>query len=354
MEPTIPSLVIIGGFLLGLAFGATVHRTHFCTMGAIADIALFGDWRRMRAWLLAIATALIGTQALQLAGLIDLRASFYVATAWPWFAVIVGGLMFGFGMTQTGGCASRNLARLGGGNLKSLVVLVVMALVASATLALVLPPFRGLQVPALAGQGTLGGLLAPLGLARPVADALLAALIGGGLLLFCLRDSAFRRARREIAAGIILGVLATLGWLITASAGEGFAARASLNFVLPLAAGGLAVLGLPAGGAGFGLALIAGAVVGAFAMAQASGTFRIERFAGAADRRRHLAGAALMGAGGGLALGCTIGHGLSGVSSLALTSILAFFAIAAGGIAGVRYLEQGSLRGAVRALLAGG
>ena len=354
MEPTIPSLAIIGGFLLGLAFGATVHRTHFCTMGAIADIALFGDWRRMRAWLLAIASAMIGAQVLQLAGLIDLRASFYAATAWPWIAAIAGGLLFGFGMTQTGGCASRNVAHLGGGNLKSLAVLAVMALAASATLALVLPALQVLPAAALAGPGTLGDLLAPLGLEPKVADALAAALIGGALLLFCFRDAAFRGARREIGAGLILGGLAVLGWLITAAEGGGFAARASLNFVLPLAAGGLAVLGQPGGGAGFGLALIAGAVLGAFATAKATGTFRIERFASASDRRRHLAGAALMGTGGGLALGCTVGHGLSGVSSLALTSILVFFAIAAGGVAGVRYLEQGSLKGAVRALLAGG
>jgi uncharacterized membrane protein YedE/YeeE len=174
------------------------------------------------------------------------------------------------------------------------------------------------------------------------------------LLLFCFRDGAFRGARREIAAGLILGGLAVPGWLITAAEGQGFAAHASLNFVLPLAAGGLALFGQPAGGAGFGLALIAGAVLGAFVMAKATGTFRIERFAGASDRRRHLVGAALMGTGGGLALGCTVGHGVSGVSSLALTSILVFFAIAAGGVAGVRYLEQGSLKGAVRALLAGG
>jgi len=354
MEPTIPSLVIIGGFLLGLAFGATVHRTHFCTMGAIADIALFGDWRRMRAWLLAIASALIGTQALQHAGLIDLQGSFYAATGWPWLAAIAGGLLFGFGMTQTGGCASRNVARLGGGNLKSLIVLVVMALVATATLALARPAFEGLQGALLAGGGTLGGMLAPLGLEPAIADALLGVLIGGALLLFCFRDAAFRGARREIAAGIILGALATLGWLITASAGEGFAAHASLNFVLPPAAGGLALLGQPVGGAGFGLALICGAVIGAFIMAKVSGTFRIERFASAADRRRHLTGAALMGAGGGLSLGCTVGHGLSGVASLALTSILVLFAIMAGGVAGVRYLEQGSLKGAVRALLAGG
>jgi uncharacterized protein len=354
MEPTIPSLVIIGGFLLGLAFGATVHRTHFCTMGAIADIALFGDWRRMRAWLLAIATALIGAQALQLAGLIDLQTSFYAATAWPWVAAIAGGLLFGFGMTQTGGCASRNVARLGGGNLKSLAVLAVMALAASATLALVLPALQVLPVATLAGPGTLGELLAPLGLEPKVADALAAALIGGALLLFCFRDAAFRGARREIAAGLILGGLAVLGWLITASEGQGFAVRASLNFVLPLAAGGVALFGQPAGGAGFGLALIAGAVLGAFVMAKATHTFRIERFASASDRRRHLVGAAVMGTGGGLALGCTVGHGVSGISSLALTSILVFFAIAAGGIAGVRYLEQGSLKGAVRALLAGG
>lgn len=354
MELSVSSLVTIAGFLLGLAFGATVHRTHFCTMGAIADVALFGDWRRMRAWLLAIATALIGSQTLQLAGMIELEGSLYVAMRWPWLAVVTGGLLFGFGMTLTGGCASRNVVRLGAGNLKSLMVLVVMALTATLSLGLAMPTISSLQSPALTGHGTLADALAMFGLARPVADALLTVLIGGGLLLFCLRDAAFRRARREIVAGLIVGVLVTLGWLVTASmAAGGPTAPASLNFVLPLAAGGLALFGPVVSAAGFGLALILGAIVGAFLMARATGTFRIERFTTGSDLRRHLVGAALMGAGGGLALGCTIGQGLSGLSSLASTSFLAFFAIAAGGIAGVRYLEQGSLRGAVRALLAG-
>jgi len=346
---------LTAGFLLGAAFGATVQRTGFCTMGALADAVLFGDGRRLRAWLLAIAIALLGSALLQLAGWIALGRSLHGLAPPSWLGVIAGGLLFGFGMTQTGGCLSKCLVRAAGGSLRALVVLLIAipTAVLAALLWLRLAPYR-----AGSGGGTVGAMLADATGTTPSAAHLLAALaLGGALLAFCLADRRFRRAPRELAAGLILGLLVPLGWLVTlagSSVGASAATRTSFNVVMPFVPFlfDLAVAGdLTVGPA---MALILGTPAGALAMALAGRSFRIERFADAADRRRHVAGALLMGVGGALALGCTVGQGISGVSTLAPASIAALLAMMAGGVAGIRYLEQGSLAGAVRALFAAG
>lgn len=348
----------IAAFLAGVAFGATVQRTHFCAMGAISDVLLLGDWRRLRAWLLAIGVAILGSQTLHLAGVVDLGASIYLAADLAWLALVLGGLMFGFGMTLTGGCASRNVVRLGAGNLKSLVVLLVIGVTAYMTMSGVVAWARLALVEASAAGGdqALADILAAAsGWSIEAWRLALAATIGGGLIWFCLKDPAFRRSRRDLAAGLLLGALIPVGWLITGLlAHDAWAPPASFTFVGPIGNGLVYLMTFTSTTISFGIAALGGVLAGAFVAAKAAGEFRIEGFAGIDDLRRHLLGAALMGTGGVLALGCTIGQGMTGVSTLALGSFLAFFAIVAGGVAGIRYLEQGSLRGAVRALLAGG
>jgi hypothetical protein len=360
-ELSIAAWVAWAGLLAGMAFGATVQRTHFCTMGAIADLVLFGDWRRMRAWLLAIAVAILASQGLALAGLVDLGQSFYRTAPLTWLGLILGGLLFGFGMTLCGGCASRNLVRLGAGSLKSLIVLLVMGLVAYATIngllaVLLRQPVEALApLPAL-DQG-LGALLAA-ATGAPVAwlQGLLAAALGLALLAFCLADRAFRASRKDLAAGVVIGLLIPAGWWITGVLGaDPFepAPLASLTFVAPTGRSLIWLLTYPSTPLTFGIATVGGVILGAFASALLAGELRLESFANRGDLLRHLAGAALMGAGGVLALGCTIGQGVTGVSTLAAGSFLALGAIIAGGIAGVRYLEEGSLAGAARALVPG-
>ncbi len=346
-------------FVAGVVFGATVQRTHFCAMGGISDAVLFGDWRRLRAWLMAIGVAILGSQALQLAGLVDLGTSLYVASDLAWLALALGGLMFGFGMTLTGGCASRNVVRLGAGNLKSLVVLLVLGITAYMTMSGLFAYARIALVEASAvgmpGRQALPEIMAAaFGGASPAWRPVLAVVFGGGVIWFCLKDPAFRRSGRDLAAGLILGALIPAGWLITSLAWDVWAQPASFTFVGPVGNGLVYLMTFTSGALSFGVAALGGVLAGAFLAAAAAGEFRIEGFAGIDDLRRHLLGATLMGVGGVLALGCTIGQGITGVSTLAAGSFLAFFAIVAGGVAGVRYLEQGSLRGAVRALFAGG
>lgn len=121
-EMEVGAVVAIAGFVLGGIFGATALRTNFCTMGAISDMVFMGNWNRMRAWLMAIAVAMLVSQAMHTLEIVDLGESIYLSTTFAWAGAINGGLMFGFGMTLSGGCGNKTLVRLGAGNLKSLVV----------------------------------------------------------------------------------------------------------------------------------------------------------------------------------------------------------------------------------------
>jgi len=134
--PDIPSnaLVSILGLLAGMVFGATAQITNFCTMGAVSDLVNLQDYRRFRAWLLAIAVAIAGSQFLHIAGIVDLGRSIYLTPNLGWLGAIIGGGLFGFGMTLAGGCGNKTLVRVGGGSLKSLIVMLVLGIFAYMTL----------------------------------------------------------------------------------------------------------------------------------------------------------------------------------------------------------------------------
>jgi uncharacterized protein len=333
-----PALALCAlGLLLGGLFGAVVQASHFCTMGAVSDYVLFGSLRRLRVWALAVATALAGTQGLVLAGLLPPPEA---APGILWAGAVLGGLLFGHGMVLAGGCAAKALVRLGGGSLKALVVLLVMGLAALAVTGGPLAPLaRGLGdgLPALGLDAVPAAAGLPAGAARAAATLLLLA----PLLLFCLRDPRFRRSRADLATGLALGALVVAGWAGTAALAA--PRPESLSFAEP--AGGL-VLWL-ATGAGrapcFAPSAVAGVALGAALVAARAGALRLETFAGRDDMVRHCAGGALMGLGGALALGCSVGQGIAGVSTLSLHALLALGAILAGGAWGVKALETGRL-----------
>ncbi|MCC6776523.1 MAG: YeeE/YedE family protein [Hyphomicrobiales bacterium] len=360
------TIVGIGGFAVGLAFGATVQRTNFCTMGAISDLVLMGDGRRFRAWVLAMAVAIIGSQALHFAGLIDLDKSIYLTANLGWLGAIIGGVMFGFGMTLAGGCGSKTMARLGAGNLKSLVVALVLGMVAYMTLRGLLALARvqleaasnvDLKARGLDNQniGEMAGAL--LGWPGSTIRLIAAVALAAAFLVFCFKDADFRRSATNVAAGLIIGLIPVAGWAVTGILGaDDFnpTPLTSVTFVAPVGESLQYLMTFTGSTINFGIAVIGGVVVGSFLMAVATGTFQIEGFTHRDDLVRHIVGGALMGAGGVLALGCTIGQGITGMSTLALGSLLAWLSIIAGGYLGVKYLEEGSLGGAVRAVFARG
>lgn len=363
MAGTPALLVVAAGFALAFVFGFAAARTNFCTMGAISDVVNMGSWARMRTWMLAVAVALAGTSWLAAAGQIDIARAVALRPSVPWLSLLVGGFLFGIGMTIAGGCANRNLVRLGGGSVRSLVVLAFLAMASYMALKGLFAQWRSDWLDPvrldLAAHGWTDSSLASAvahatGLPARAALALAAGVAAAGLLAFVLRDRRYRRNRVQLAGGIVLGAAVAAGWYVTGHLGYGenpdtletvyFATNSrtleSFSFVAPLAYS-LELLLLwtdKSLHATFGVALVAGTIAGSAAHALATRTFRLEGFASLADLRSQLAGAVLMGAGGVTALGCTVGQGLAGLSTLAIGSLLAVAGIVAGCVATLKVL----------------
>ena len=356
--PQLATLIPALAFGLGMAFGAIGQTTRFCTMGALADLVTFGDAARLRMWLTAIAVAVLATQTLIVAGTIDLSASIYAGPRLLWASCIIGGTLFGFGMVLASGCASKALIRTGAGNLKALVVLIIIGVVAQMTLRGVLAEGRVSVLDRwsveLAGSQDLPAWLARVSHAS--VDSIrvtLALIVPTALFAYIVRDRAFVRSR-AFPGGLAIGFLVVLGWFVTAYLGylpehpdtlepawiaTNSRRPESLSFVAPLAYG-LDLLTLWSDRnttLSFGIAAAAGVIVGSLFAALLRREFRWESFGGIEDTSNHLAGAALMGFGGVTALGCTIGQGISGLSTLAAGSFLAVAGIVSGAIAALRY-----------------
>jgi uncharacterized membrane protein YedE/YeeE len=343
----------VGGLVIGIVFGFIVFRTNFCTMGSISDIVSFGDYRRFRAWLLAGAVAIAGTQLLEAQGIVALSKSMYLGSGLNWVGHIVGGLMFGFGMVFAGGCASRNLARVGSGDLRSLMTLIVMGLFAYMTIGGLLGPIRAnveqlttinLASLKLGNQG-LGVMIANgIGIAPAMTSIIVAAAIVAAMLVYCFKDASFRTSAVHIVAGVGIGLCVVAGWALTGLAYDELAAKPttpiSLSYVRPTADAIEWLQRFTAGMVpGFGVATVFGAIIGSFIAAVSMGRFQLTTFANVADTKRSLFGAALMGIGGVLALGCTVGQAITGISTLALGSFLTFAAIVYGGVLGMKKME---------------
>lgn len=345
-----------GGFLIGLALGVTLERSQFCMMGAVADLALEGDGRRMRAWLLAMAVAIAASQGLQLAGLVDLGATAYLRPTLDWLGAIVGGAMFGFGMVIACGCGSRSLVALGTGDLRALVALLALAIAAYATMNGILALPRVWLEAASAVSPELGGrsltdVVSLVG-GDAAARATVTSLVVVALAWHCLRDAGFRATPRYWIAATVVGLLVACGWVVTGVIGDdgfGETRLVSLTFVAPVGRSLVYLMTYTGAAIDFGIGVVAGVLCGSFLSALASRSLRLQAFEDVHDLGRYLTGGTLMGVGGVMALGCTVGQGLTGISTLSLGSILSTLAIIGGGFLGARYLEQGSLEAALRA-----
>jgi hypothetical protein len=356
------TIVVAGGFALAYVFGFVAMRANFCTMGAIADIVNMSHWGRMRMWLLAIAVAIVGASALQASGLVALQDSIYQRPRLQWLSAIVGGLLFGVGMTLAGGCANRNLLRIGAGSMRSVVVFAFVGISAYMTIKGLFAQWRvdyldrfavDLTAFGLKGQDLPALLARASGLSAGAALATVATVVAGALLAFVFSDARFRANPKQLLAGVVIGLVVTGGWYVTGHLGHGendqlemvyFAtntrAAESMSFVAPMAYT-LELLMLwtdKSLAVSFGIASALGVVLGALTWALITRSFRLEGFVSAADTRDHIIGSVLMGFGGVTALGCTVGQGITGVSTLAVGSILALLAIIAGAVATMKYL----------------
>ena len=362
-ELSIATKISSFGFIIGIIFGATAQRTNFCTMGALSDIIFMNDWSRLRAWLLAIAIAITLSQMLHIDGHLDLNQSIYLTPNLGWGGALVGGLIFGFGMTIAGGCGNKTLVRLGAGNLKSLIVCIFLGIFAYMTLRGLIGPARlfledltiiDLKESGLSTQ-SIPEIFANLfsvkeNTIRPFISGIISIL----LCVFCFKDREFRQSPKNITAGVIIGILIPIAWYITGVLGKDDfepTALASFSFVAPIGNSIQYLMTFTGSTIDFGIATVGGVIFGSFLMSKSSGEFRLESFTSADDFMRHVAGASMMGIGGVLALGCTIGQGVTGISTLALGSLIALISIIVGGILGLKYLEEGNFMDAFKAII---
>lgn len=358
------TVFLAAAFILAFILGFIVHKTNFCTMGAVSDWVNIGDKGRLFAWILAAATAILGVTLLEAFGLLKLNPTFppYRASTLIIGRNILGGILFGIGMTLAGGCANKNLVRLGGGNLKSLVVLLIIGIAAyfminplpgsnNSLLSLFFYDWIKIFSINLSSQQDIGAIISieNTKISRLIAGLLIAVLLG----FISLRYKHFRQNKDNLLAGLSIGILVILAWLLSGSimvvndegsfsllqyfnqwdmlqdseAGKPVVARTlatqSFTFVNPAAfflvysANGFAFEYL-----NFGLLAFLGVIFGSLAYALISKSFRIEWFSSLTDVINHVVGAILMGVGAVLAVGCTIGQAVSGVSTLAVGSFI--------------------------------
>ena len=357
MDTVSPNTVLWLAFAVAFVFGAIGQKTHFCTMGAVSDIVNMGDWSRMRMWLLAIGVAILGAGALHATGQIDLGKSIYRTPTFTWLSYLLGGACFGVGMVLASGCGSKTLIRIGSGNLKSVVVFLTLAAVAYMTMRGVFGVFRVNVLEkatiTLPGGQDVPALLAAAGLDPKTAFWLAVLGIGGGLTAFCLFNREFWTLD-NLLGGFGTGLAVVAAWYVSGHIGylaehpdtleEAFLATnsgrmESLSFVAPLAYT-LELLMLWSDTSrivSFGIATALGVIAGSFAWSMVTRSFRWEGFASVEDTASHLIGAALMGFGGVVAMGCTVGQGITGFSTLALGSIVTFGAIVAAAAATLKF-----------------
>jgi len=350
---SLSTTVVLWGLGLGTILGFIASKTNFCTMGAVSDVVNMGSWGRMRAWILAIAIAIIGTNLLSYFGYLDLSKTIYTGTSFAWLTFLIGGLTFGVGMTLASGCGSKTLLRIGSGNLKSLVVFVFMGFAAIATLKGIFGAFRVsvLSAPAVTMQldhsQTIPALMTGIGgIDAKTLQLVVTAVIALAMLIFVFMSKEFRKEHDNSLSGIVIGLVIVAAWYITGHIGYaespetmemtymGTASHLaeSMSFVAP-SAYSLEYLGYWTDTSSvitFSVASAFGVVVGSFLYAMISKSFRWEYFTSAKDMGSHIIGALLMGFGGITAMGCTFGQGLSGVSTLSIGSFLALISIIAG------------------------
>ena len=350
--------VLWAAFILSMLFGAISQRTHFCTMGAISDVVNTADWTRLRMWGMAAGVAMIGFYALSAAGLIDPAKTLYASGRFLWLSALVGGLLFGFGMVLASGCGSKTLVRIGGGNLKSIVVFIVMGVAAFATLKGITAVIRVATLDRVvfdfSGNASLPDwLAAAVGLSPTAAGLVLALLLGAALMTWALAGRDFF-GFDNLLAGLGIGAVIVAMWWVSGHLGyvaehpetlqEAFLATNSgraeaLSFVSPFAYSidFLMFFSDKSKQLTIGIVSVIGVVIGSAIYSLTSRSFRWEGFRDAEDTANHLVGAVLMGVGGVCAMGCTVGQGLSGISTLGATSIVAVAAIVAGCVAALKY-----------------
>lgn len=336
------NIVVVAGLVIGLVYGAVGLVSGFCMMSSLRGWWAEGDGRLVRTYALAMGVAVAATQLLAAGGFVELGKSIYLQPSFSAPLMFVGGLLFGYGMVMSNGCGSRALVLLGRGNLRSFVVVIVLGIAAEMTLKGLIAPARialAQASQATAPVNSVPALLSGLGLGEATAHMVAASIISAALIIFAFANPPFRRSPGQIAAGLVIGLLVAAGWFASGYLGaDDFNPTpvVSLTFIAPIA-DALQYVMLSTGlTLNFGIATVGGVFAGSLITALATGRFHFEGYQSPRHMLRSAGGAALMGAGGVMALGCSIGQGLTGFSTLALASLVAVAGIMAGTALGLR------------------
>jgi uncharacterized membrane protein YedE/YeeE len=340
--------------------GIIMQKTSFCTLGAVSDGILMEDWSRMRQWCLAIGIAILGVALMSHLGWIDVSKSFYTGNRVLYLSTVIGSTLFGIGMVLASGCGSKTLIRIGGGNLKSIVVFIVLGLVAYMTMRGFLGIMKANTIDKVSlslstNQDLPSILSASFGIAKESLHSILALIIGGAFIGFAVLKKSFWNTE-NLLAGIGVGVGITAIWWVSGhyahliedpnTLQEAFLVTnsgrmESLSFVAPyaFALDWMMFTSDKSKVLTIGIVAVIGMILGSAISSILSKNFRWESFRGVEDTANHLVGAALMGFGGVTAVGCTVGQGLSGLSTLALNSFIAFPGFILGAYIGLQYLQ---------------
>ncbi len=336
------NIVVLAGLVIGLVYGAVGLLSGFCMMSSLRGWWAEGDRRLARTYALAMGVAIATSQLLAAAGLVDLGKSIYLQPSFSVPVMFVGGLLFGYGMVLSNGCGSRALVLLGRGNLRSFVVVIVLGIVAEMTLKGLIAPARIAMVQASQTTATLTSvpaLLSGFGLSETSARMVAASVTSAALVIFAFAHASFRKSFGQVAAGLIVGILVAAGWVATGYLGaDDFnpVPLTSLTFIAPIADALQYVMLSTGSTLNFGIVTVFGVFAGSLATALATGRFHWEGYSSPRHMLRSAGGAALMGAGGVMAFGCSVGQGLTGLSTLALSSFVAVAGIVLGTAAGLR------------------
>jgi uncharacterized protein len=336
------NIVVLCGLVIGLVYGAVGLLSGFCMMSSLRGWWAQGDSRLVRTYALAIGVAIATSQLLGARGVVDLGKSIYLQPTFSAPVMFLGGLLFGYGMVMSNGCGSRALVLLGRGNLRSFVVVIVLGIFAEMTLKGLIAPARIAMVQVSQITTTMisvPALLTAAGLGATIARMVAASVLSAVLIIFAFTHPPFRRSPGQIAAGLVVGVLVAAGWYATGYLGaDDFNPTpvTSLTFIAPIADALQYVMLSTGSTLNFGIATVGGVFAGSLVTALATGRFRWEGYQSPQHMLRSAGGAALMGAGGVMAFGCSVGQGLTGLSTLALASFVAVAGIMAGTAAGLR------------------
>ena len=370
------SFLLWSVFILAFLLGAIANKTNFCTMGAVSDMVNMGDTGRFRAWILASTVALIGVVILESLGRADLSSTLppYRGSEFQWGRYILGGILFGIGMTLASGCGNKTLIRIGGGNIKSIFVFAVIAVIAyymvdpykelpATWYQSYFAPWLGQAAISLNTPQDLGSVVGNwFGVSALTMRIILGVVVAAIALRYVFKSADFRKGTENIIAGVAIGIIVLLAWYFTSNVAvttddgtvsmaqfygewdmmmdseEGKPKNGSTNlqaqsftFISPIGQMfGYAGSGFANAFMTFGVVSVLGVILGSFILSLVTRSFRIEWFNSFKDFYMHMIGAVLMGFGGVLGLGCTIGQAITGVSTLAMGSFLVFISIVFG------------------------